>query len=80
MPLVTSGVEHGNIRELVMRRMKDLCLPCRDVRSREVGIKQIHEKVNPDEVCTAAAIMWQAWQVWQARLDVVDLLTPDRLS
>lgn len=34
MPLVTSGVEHGNIRELVLKRMKDLGLPCRDVRTR----------------------------------------------
>ena len=24
MPLVTSGVEHGNLRELAMGRMKDL--------------------------------------------------------
>jgi len=34
MPLVTSGVEHGNIRELVLKRMDDLGLPCRDVRTR----------------------------------------------
>jgi elongator complex protein 3 len=38
MPLVTSGVEHGNLRELALKRMKDLNLPCRDVRTREVGI------------------------------------------
>ena len=50
MPLVTSGVEHGNIRELVLQRMHDLGLPCRDVRTREVGIKQIHEKILPDSV------------------------------
>ena len=24
MPLVTSGVEHGNLRELALARMKDL--------------------------------------------------------
>lgn len=36
MPLVTSGVEHDNIRELVLKRMKDLGLPCRDVRTRYV--------------------------------------------
>jgi elongator complex protein 3 len=29
MPLVTSGVEHGNIRELVLKRMKQLGWPCR---------------------------------------------------
>jgi len=50
MPLVTSGVEHGNIRELVLRRMRDLGLPCRDVRTREVGIKQIHQKIDPGQV------------------------------
>jgi elongator complex protein 3 len=38
MPLVTSGVDHGNLRELVLKRMKDLNLPCKDVRTREVGI------------------------------------------
>jgi len=42
MPLVTSGVENGNLRELVLKRMQDLGLPCRDVRTREVGIKKIH--------------------------------------
>jgi elongator complex protein 3 len=42
MPLVTSGVEHGNLRQLVLKRMSDLGLICRDIRSREVGIKQIN--------------------------------------
>jgi len=42
MPLVTSGVEHGNLRQLVLKRMSDLGLACRDIRSREVGIKQIN--------------------------------------
>jgi len=50
MPLVTSGVEHGNIRELVLKRMKELGLACRDVRTREVGIKKIHSKVDPGQV------------------------------
>jgi len=76
MPLVSSGVEHGNIRELVLKvcacrqsaaivrqlhscvryrmitlqRMKELGLPCRDVRTREVGIQEIHNKVKPDQV------------------------------
>lgn len=31
MPLVTSGVEHGNIRELVLKRMKELGIPCKRV-------------------------------------------------
>lgn len=50
MPLVTSGVEHGNLRELALSRMKDLGLECRDVRSREVGISEIHDKVRPEQV------------------------------
>jgi len=50
MPLVTSGVEHGNLRELAIKRMQDLNLPCRDVRNREVGIQEIHNKVTPDTV------------------------------
>ncbi|CAJ0832367.1 7498_t:CDS:10 [Entrophospora sp. SA101] len=50
MPLVTSGVEHGNLRELALNRMKDLGIECRDVRTREVGIVDIHNKVKPEEV------------------------------
>jgi len=42
MPLVSSGVEHGNLRQLVLARMKELRLPCRDVRTREVGIAQVN--------------------------------------
>ena len=30
--------------------MKDMNLPCRDVRTREVGIRQIHKKIVPDQV------------------------------
>jgi elongator complex protein 3 len=30
--------------------MKDLDLPCKDIRMREVGMKQIHEQVNPESV------------------------------
>lgn len=50
MPLVTSGVEYGNLRELCLARMNDLGLKCRDVRTREVGIQDIHHKVKPDQV------------------------------
>lgn len=39
MPLVTSGVEKGNLRELALARMEDLGLKCRDVRTREAGIQ-----------------------------------------
>ncbi|XP_057578593.1 elongator complex protein 3 isoform X1 [Hippopotamus amphibius kiboko] len=50
MPLVSSGVEHGNLRELAFARMKDLGIQCRDVRTREVGIQEIHHKVRPYQV------------------------------
>ncbi|XP_011312605.1 probable elongator complex protein 3 [Fopius arisanus] len=50
MPLVSSGVEHGNLRELALARMKDFGTDCRDVRTREVGIQEIHNKVQPHEV------------------------------
>jgi elongator complex protein 3 len=50
MPLVTSGVENGNLRELALARMRDLGLTCRDVRTREVGIRDIHHRVRPDQV------------------------------
>ncbi|TRY99833.1 hypothetical protein DNTS_014888 [Danionella cerebrum] len=50
MPLVSSGVEHGNLRELALARMKDMGSECRDVRTREVGIQEIHHKVRPYQV------------------------------
>lgn len=50
MPLVTSGVENGNLRELALARMKDLGTKCRDVRTREVGIQEIRNKIRPDKV------------------------------
>ena len=46
----SSGVEHGNLRELALARMKDLGTTCRDVRTREVGIQEIHHKVRPYQV------------------------------
>lgn len=39
MPLVSSGVENGNLRELALQRMKDFGAECRDVRYREVGVR-----------------------------------------
>jgi len=38
MPIVTSGVECGHLRELALEKMKDMNIACRDVRTREVGI------------------------------------------
>ena len=46
MPLVTSGVEKGNLRELALARMGQLGLKCRDVRTREAGIQDIHNNVR----------------------------------
>ncbi|MCJ1356134.1 MAG: Elongator subunit [Icmadophila ericetorum] len=50
MPLVTSGVENGNLRELALSRMKDFGTTCRDVRTREVGINEIKHKIRPSQV------------------------------
>ena len=50
MPLVTSGVENGNLRELALARMKDFGTTCRDVRTREVGINEVKNRIRPDQV------------------------------
>lgn len=51
MPLVSSGVESGNIRELVLARMAERNWRCRDVRTREVGIAEVHGRsVRPDHI------------------------------
>lgn len=48
MPLVTSGVDNGNLRELCLAKMRDMNIPCRDIRTREVGIKEVHFKIKPE--------------------------------
>ncbi|KAF2404820.1 histone acetyltransferase ELP3 [Trichodelitschia bisporula] len=50
MPLVTAGVENGNLRELALARMKDFGTTCRDVRTREVGINEVKHKIRPSQV------------------------------
>lgn len=50
MPLVTSGVEKGNLRELALARMEEMGARCRDVRTREAGIQSIHHSIVPEEV------------------------------
>ncbi|KAK2742327.1 Elongator subunit [Myotisia sp. PD_48] len=50
MPLVTSGVENGNLRELALGRMKDFGTTCRDVRTREVGINEVKHKIRPNQI------------------------------
>lgn len=57
MPLVSSGVEHGNLRELALARMRDFGTQCRDVRTREVGIQEIHHKVKPYEVSSGWVVL-----------------------
>ena len=47
MPLVTEGVENGNLRELALARMRDFGTTCRDVRTREVGINEVKNKIRP---------------------------------
>ena len=58
MPLVTSGVEKGNLRELALARMAALGLRCRDVRTREVGIQDIHHKVRGGGVVGGLGFRW----------------------
>lgn len=48
--IINLGVENGNLRELALARMEELDLQCRDVRTREVGMKQIHQRLNPDQI------------------------------
>lgn len=43
-------LDNGNVRELALKKMRDMNVACRDVRTREVGIKDIHHKVRPDQV------------------------------
>ncbi|KAM0327562.1 hypothetical protein ACHAQA_005853 [Verticillium albo-atrum] len=50
MPLVTSGVENGNLRELALARMKDFGTTCRDVRTREVGVNEVKHKIRPNQI------------------------------
>lgn len=50
MTLVSSGVEHGNVREIVLDRLKEQGLACRDIRTREVGIHNIHTNEIPEKI------------------------------
>jgi len=72
MPLVSSGVEKGNLRELALARMAALGLRCRDVRTREVGIQDVHYKVRTRSasmrVCPTVMLRERTvilcWQCW----------------
>jgi elongator complex protein 3 len=50
MPLVSSGVEKGNLRELALARCAELGLRCRGVREREVGIRGLAGRPEPRAV------------------------------
>ena len=58
MPLVSSGVENGNLRELALQRMRDFGLACRDIRNREVGLHEIHHKVRVSTESFFGALPW----------------------
>ncbi len=60
MPLVTSGVEKGNLRELALARMGQLGTKCRDVRTREAGIQDIHHQARACLSDSAAAPLYHA--------------------
>ena len=77
MPLVTSGVEHGNIRELIQQRMSELGLACRDVRTREVGIKHIHHKIWPQQVSHVASYVVNALHMCVPGLGILVCCMPD---
>jgi hypothetical protein len=51
-------VSAGNLRELALARMGHLGLKCRDVRTREAGIQDIHHQVPQSwahRTCAAAS-------------------------
>ena len=50
IPSTTRQSQNGNLRELALSRMKDFGTSCRDVRSREVGINEIKNKLRPSQV------------------------------
>jgi elongator complex protein 3 len=46
--LIEAGVNRGNLRELVQRKLRELKLRCRCIRCREVGHCWLKDKVKPD--------------------------------
>lgn len=51
MPLVSAGVERGNLRQLALARMAALGLRCRDVRTREAGAPMLLPAALPTNCC-----------------------------
>jgi elongator complex protein 3 len=72
LPLVSSGVEHANIREMALGKMRDLGMRCRDVRTREVGISAVHGGARPDEL-TLVRRDYAANKGWETFLAYEDL-------
>eukprot|EP00792_Barthelona_sp_PAP020_P007200 TRINITY_DN3121_c4_g6_i1.p1 TRINITY_DN3121_c4_g6~~TRINITY_DN3121_c4_g6_i1.p1 ORF type:complete len:549 (+),score=126.44 TRINITY_DN3121_c4_g6_i1:28-1647(+) len=50
LPLVTSGAEFGNMRQLAMERAEEKKGRILDIRAREVGMSKIHRKIQPHQV------------------------------
>lgn len=73
MPLVSSGVEVGNLRELALARMHELGVPCRDVRTREVGMQTIHFSALPEEIELVRRdyVANEGWETFLAYEDAV---------
>jgi len=46
--LIKAGVNQGNLRELVQRRLKEQNMRCRCIRCREVGHRWLRDKVKPN--------------------------------
>ncbi len=87
MPLVTSGVENGNLRQLALKKMSDLNLACRDVRTREVGIMEVNHKLKPEyiELIRRDYVANNGWETFLAYEDpkqdiLIALLRLRRLS
>ncbi len=48
-PIIEAGVKKSNLRELAMRRLRELGLKCREIRCREAGINYVKRGVSPME-------------------------------
>ena len=46
--LIEAGVNRSNLRQLVLRRLKEEGVQCRCIRCREVGHRWLRDKVKPD--------------------------------
>lgn len=72
MPLISSGVEHANMREMALGKMRDLGKRCRDVRTREVGIREVHGGARPENIVLVRRD-YAANKGWETFLSYEDL-------